>query len=48
MKTPLKWFLIHFLQEAINSFKEHILYETMSMEDNKAKDPSIFVHTIKD
>lgn len=34
--------------EAINKLKENMLYEMMSIEDNKGKVPSIFVHTIED
>jgi hypothetical protein len=36
------------LQETINKFKENMLYETMSIEENKGKVPSIFIHTIED
>jgi hypothetical protein len=36
------------LQEAINQFTANMLYEMMSIEENKGKVPSIFVHTIED
>jgi hypothetical protein len=36
------------LQEAINKFKDNMLYETMSVEENKGQVPSIFIHTIED
>jgi hypothetical protein len=41
-------FYILTLQEAINQFKENMLYEMISIEENKGKVPTIFVHTIED
>jgi hypothetical protein len=35
-------------QEAIQSFKENMLYEMMSMENNKGKLSSIFIHAMDD
>lgn len=34
--------------EATNAFRENFLYEMMSIEENKGKVPSIFVHMIED
>jgi hypothetical protein len=36
------------LQEAIIKFKENMLYEMMSIDDNKGQVPSIFIATIDD
>jgi hypothetical protein len=34
------------LQEAVHKFKENMLYEMMSIEENKGQVPSIFIATI--
>jgi hypothetical protein len=36
------------MQETIIKFKENMLYEMMSIDDNKGQVPSIFIATIED
>ena len=42
--TPSK----HPLQNALQKFKEYMLYEILELKDNRVNPPSVYIHSVDD